>query len=519
MTLTVTTAVVSAVLPFTFRVHLFQFHSISIPAAMNLGTTLEDPHTNPGFFSPGQNEQLSPVLCVRYPKWHPEAREHSTRPNGLRNTASTQEMDTSEETYQARGGSEDRLLEYRGKFHIKVEWPSHISSQISHFNRFEMSIPFVSNNTVGTPCAHVLEYYNMANAVSVAIPLPCDILLPSIHLEQGYLPSSSSSSWDQFLPAADFSRPSEEGIHISATYEHQNPDNPFAFDARHLWYQVLGVVNPDGTVSDPILLISILSSLSNVEDFSASEILLLFTMEFIRQHGREFMWQKWAHGGHSAFMYLCSRICSPTEAVVSLERSPAVMGTLRRTTYGWKDVWPEASYFPGMVISLENRSGSEIGQTSIEGVLIVDRDSLSVLERTGILSLIHESSFGRTSLDILGSILYRQFDLHYNNPVDSDREYDTGSHLLGNWLIYEDPSSESEDEKDDFLLSKFPVFIYANGLEDEICTICLCGFQKGEQLRTIPCAPVPHTFHGECIGKWMQKSTTCPIDRNELLSM
>ena len=40
------------------------------------------------------------------------------------------------------------------------------------------------------------------------------------------------------------------------------------------------------------------------------------------------------------------------------------------------------------------------------------------------------------------------------------------------------------------------------------CAICLCEYETGEVLKTIPCQ---HHFHAECLDKWLAKSRHCPL--------
>jgi len=52
--------------------------------------------------------------------------------------------------------------------------------------------------------------------------------------------------------------------------------------------------------------------------------------------------------------------------------------------------------------------------------------------------------------------------------------------------------------------------------EDEVaCSICLCEYENGDKLITLPCN---HVYHADCIKSWTDKSTRCPLcnlDLNE----
>ena len=40
------------------------------------------------------------------------------------------------------------------------------------------------------------------------------------------------------------------------------------------------------------------------------------------------------------------------------------------------------------------------------------------------------------------------------------------------------------------------------------CVICMCEFEIGDKISTLPCA---HVFHTECIADWIKREPTCPI--------
>jgi len=46
--------------------------------------------------------------------------------------------------------------------------------------------------------------------------------------------------------------------------------------------------------------------------------------------------------------------------------------------------------------------------------------------------------------------------------------------------------------------------------ENRSCNICMCEFEKGEKLRTLPCF---HAFHCDCIDNWLSRKPECPVCR------
>ncbi|CAA3003001.1 E3 ubiquitin-protein ligase ATL41-like [Olea europaea var. sylvestris] len=75
---------------------------------------------------------------------------------------------------------------------------------------------------------------------------------------------------------------------------------------------------------------------------------------------------------------------------------------------------------------------------------------------------------------------------------------------------------------DPSVMASLPIFVFkqTNGnSSDEMgsssmeCSVCLSLFEDGEMARTLP--NCKHTFHAECIDKWFESNSTCPICRME----
>ncbi|CAL5407388.1 unnamed protein product [Camellia sinensis] len=52
-----------------------------------------------------------------------------------------------------------------------------------------------------------------------------------------------------------------------------------------------------------------------------------------------------------------------------------------------------------------------------------------------------------------------------------------------------------------------------DGDDDGMCAVCLCEFEDGEELRTMP--ECVHSFHVECIDMWLYSHSTCPLCRTD----
>jgi len=50
--------------------------------------------------------------------------------------------------------------------------------------------------------------------------------------------------------------------------------------------------------------------------------------------------------------------------------------------------------------------------------------------------------------------------------------------------------------------------------EHKSCMICMEEFEDGENIRLLPCL---HRFHRDCIDKWLNTSTTCPVCKKDIV--
>lgn len=52
------------------------------------------------------------------------------------------------------------------------------------------------------------------------------------------------------------------------------------------------------------------------------------------------------------------------------------------------------------------------------------------------------------------------------------------------------------------------------GVDEGTCAICLCEFEDGEELRTLP--DCSHSFHATCIDMWLYSHWNCPMCRSAI---
>ncbi|WVY89241.1 hypothetical protein V8G54_034755, partial [Vigna mungo] len=70
---------------------------------------------------------------------------------------------------------------------------------------------------------------------------------------------------------------------------------------------------------------------------------------------------------------------------------------------------------------------------------------------------------------------------------------------------------------DQKVIEALPFFMFSSlkgskqGLE---CTVCLSQFEDTEMLRLLP--KCKHAFHMNCIDKWLESHSTCPLCRNNI---
>ncbi|GMN53939.1 hypothetical protein TIFTF001_023077 [Ficus carica] len=84
-------------------------------------------------------------------------------------------------------------------------------------------------------------------------------------------------------------------------------------------------------------------------------------------------------------------------------------------------------------------------------------------------------------------------------------------HRLGLTVAHARSAEESpKTGLDPSVIASLPVFAFKSDEHTE-CSVCLSALDDGEIARRLP--NCKHTFHVECIDKWLSSQSTCPICR------
>ena len=118
----------------------------------------------------------------------------------------------------------------------------------------------------------------------------------------------------------------------------------------------------------------------------------------------------------------------------------------------------------------------------------------------------------------VGSPILMSMDYHPRFSAHRNRFHGGRSHT--HFMIMEDSDDDSDDDDEEGVRpaseeSKMGLEVVKIekgmvGLAGEVCAVCLDEFCVGSEARKMPCS---HTYHQDCIVKWLGKSNMCPICR------
>jgi len=113
----------------------------------------------------------------------------------------------------------------------------------------------------------------------------------------------------------------------------------------------------------------------------------------------------------------------------------------------------------------------------------------------------------------LKMILTRFLDL--NEQLEMLMEHAQASEeQLNTDIVYQffDIDMEAYDPPSKNIINQCNTFNYVED-ENNSCVVCLCEYEKDEQIKKLLCG---HTFHEECIMTWFKNHSTCPICKASL---
>lgn len=106
--------------------------------------------------------------------------------------------------------------------------------------------------------------------------------------------------------------------------------------------------------------------------------------------------------------------------------------------------------------------------------------------------------------------------LLFHNHNDDVRDFDASCCCSGYGDIYIFQrfriGSQAATELE---LDELPQEVYEgdNDSDEEMCSICINGYDRGDQLVRLPC---DHRFHRDCIASWLRIKRICPLCRHDI---
>lgn len=111
----------------------------------------------------------------------------------------------------------------------------------------------------------------------------------------------------------------------------------------------------------------------------------------------------------------------------------------------------------------------------------------------------------------------------YGHPDGGERGSGVGDDAKGHWdrFVYKSSASLSQrghygsvvEEKDGVPKGEGAKTVNA---EEPTCSICLCEYEEGDKLVSLPCN---HVFHEDCITSWTDHNKRCPLCNTDLESV
>jgi hypothetical protein len=86
--------------------------------------------------------------------------------------------------------------------------------------------------------------------------------------------------------------------------------------------------------------------------------------------------------------------------------------------------------------------------------------------------------------------------------------------------VHQHQARVDEQERTEYILRILPLkeYMYADGdSQEEVCAICLDGYEPGEILAASTSGRCVHQFHRDCVAGWLIGNVCCPVCRETFL--
>lgn len=149
------------------------------------------------------------------------------------------------------------------------------------------------------------------------------------------------------------------------------------------------------------------------------------------------------------------------------------------------------------LISETYRLGHSDTHTTVQRLLF-NRRSLSPHDAALLQIALTQGDFSANDYDLL-----QQLD------EDAEQQMHSGcsDHEINRFPVHEYKENSSNNSNNSNINSSCKDTL-STRKESKKCSVCLGPFDKGDQLRTLPCL---HQFHKDCIDPWLRTKSICPI--------
>jgi len=79
-----------------------------------------------------------------------------------------------------------------------------------------------------------------------------------------------------------------------------------------------------------------------------------------------------------------------------------------------------------------------------------------------------------------------------------------------------DMNMEETNDNEDLISLNKAIEIEAETSDLGTCGICLEDYNEGDTRKTLSCEPMAHSFHSECIDKWLKQVASCPTCKHDV---